>query len=87
MKALFNRLRGKPMTQAQIGALIEAGWNALRNGDPVIAAQITSRLDNDGIAQLQLRLAVAMATGDAGNAQSILNLYPALGRDAQIQSE
>ena len=87
MKALFNRLRRKPMTQAQIGALIEAGWNALRNGDPVIAAQIAARLDRDGVAQLQLRLAVAMATGDARSAQSILNLYPALGGDARIQSE
>lgn len=87
MKALFNRLRGKRMTQAQIEALIDAGWNALRGGDPVIATQIAARLDSDGVAQLPLRLAVAIATGNAGGAQSILNLYPALEGDARIQCE
>ena len=87
MKALFNRLRGKRMNQARIGALIEAGWNALRSGDPVLATQMATLLDSDGVAQLQLRLAVAVANGDAGSAKSILNLYPALDQDARIQSE
>ena len=87
MKALFNRLRGKRMNQARIGALIEAGWNALRSGDPVVATQIAAQLDSDGVSELQFRLAVAIANGDAGSAKSILNLYPALDRDARIQSE
>ena len=87
MKALFNRLRGKRMTQDRTRALIEAGWSALRSGDPVVAAQIAAQLDRDGVSELQFRLAVAIANGNAGSAQSILNLFPALDQDARIQSE